>query len=432
MYSSFSLMPDAQTLFDLSRECLDVVSWNVIVNGYVKAGATEVARKMFDEMPVRDEVSWSAMINGYAGNGELDVAKSLFERMPAGRNVVTWNSMVAGFARSGMVGLARKYFDEMPERNLVSWNSMVSGYAVNGEMDSARELFELMLEKDVVSWSCMISGYAQSGRHLEALQLFKLMMKEDRVKPNEVTMVSVLSACAHLSALEQGKWIHAYIDKNKMALDDDYNLGAALIDMYFKCSDMESALDIFHSLKRKNVSSWNAFITGLAINGFARDALLAFEEMQRSGRKPNDITFVGVLTACTHGGLVEEGRRYFQSMSEVYGVRTEMKHYGCMVDLLGRAGLLEEAERMVKRMPMKPDIMVLGSLLGACRIHNNVEAAGRVQNDFLELNSQQAGCHVLLSNIYAAADRWADVSKMREILKQKGIKKQAGSSFVEI
>lgn len=309
---------------------------------------------------------------------------------------------------------------------------MVSGYALNGEMDAASELFEAMMERDVVSWSCMIKGYAGCGRYLEALQLFKAMLKEGRVKPNEVTMVSVLSACAHLSAWDHGEWIRCYIEKNEMALDDDYNLGAALIDMYFKCADVESALGIFRSLNRKNVSSWNSLITGLGINGLACDALQAFEEMKRSGTSPNDITFVALLTACTHGGLVEEGHRYFKSMVEVYGVRPQMKHYGCMIDLLGRAGQLEEAQGIVKGMPMKPDVMVLGALLGACQIHGNVEVAERVKNDFLELNSQQAGCHVLLSNIYATADRWADACNMRENLKKKGFQKKAGSSSVEL
>lgn len=418
-------------LFNSSTYSIDVVSYNIMINGYVKIGDIEDARKVFDEMPTRDEVSWSSMIGGYATSGQLDIARYLFERMPEGKNVVTWNSMVGGFARNGMVGLARRYFDEMPERNLVSWNAMVTGYAMNGEMGLARELFEVMEERDVVSWSCMIKGYAMCGKHLDALKLFKEMMKEGKVRPNEITMVSVLSACANLSALDHGEWIHDYIDRNGMALDDDYNLGAALIDMYFKCAAMESALDVFHSLNRKNVSSWNSLITGLGINGLASDALCAFEKMQRSGIKPNDITFLAVLNACTHGGLVEEGRRYLKKMYEVYGVQPEIKHYGCMIDLLGRAGLLEEAEEMVKRMPMKPDVMVLGALLGACQIHGNVEVAERVKNEFLELNSQQAGCHVLLCNIYATADRWADASRMRENLKEMGIKKKAGSSSVE-
>ncbi|THU67539.1 hypothetical protein C4D60_Mb05t25720 [Musa balbisiana] len=251
MYSAFGDMVSAQKLFDWSSELLDVVSWNTVVDGYVKVGALEVARRLFEEMPVRNEVSWSAIINGYAGKGELDIARSLFDRMPVQRNAVTWNSMVSGFARHGLLPVARKFFDEMPMRNVVSWNSMVSGYALNGEMDAARKLFDQMPERDVVSWSCMISGYAQSNQFLAALQLFKEMQKVRMIKPNEVTMVSVLSACAHLAALEQGKWVHAYIDKNHMTLDDDQNLGAALVDMYAKCGSIDIALKLFQSLGRR-------------------------------------------------------------------------------------------------------------------------------------------------------------------------------------
>ncbi|XP_073014273.1 pentatricopeptide repeat-containing protein At5g66520-like [Typha latifolia] len=432
LYSAFGEMSSAQKLFDSSSEVLDVVSWNTIIDGYVKSAALDVARKVFDEMPVRNEVSWSAIISGYAGKGELDVAQALFDRMPVGRNVVTWNSMVSGFARHGLLPLARKLFDEMPVRNVVSWNSMVSGYAINGDMNAARELFDVMPKKDVVSWSCMISGYAQTNRYVEALELFKEMQKDNSVRPNEVTMVSVLSACAHLAALDQGKWVHAYIDKNRMVLDNEYNLGAALIDMYAKCGSTEVAVNIFHSLDWKNVSSWNALITGLAINGASHESLNAFKQMQRSRTRPNDITFLGVLTACTHGGLVSEGRQYFESMSKIYGVQLQMKHYGCMVDLLGRAGLLEEAEGIVRGMPMKPDVMVLGALLGACRIHKDVDTADRIKSKILEMKPQQSGCHVLLSNIYAASGRWSDALEMRNLLKQNSIWKEPGSSSVEL
>ncbi|KAJ0986983.1 hypothetical protein J5N97_005339 [Dioscorea zingiberensis] len=432
MYSAFRDMKSTRKVFDLGFQMVDVVSWNTIIYGYVRCGALDDARKLFDKMPVRNEVSWSAIISGYVGKGELDVARFLFDRMPLVGNVVTWNSMVTGFARNGLLSLAREFFDEMPMKNVVSWNSMVSGYAMNGEMGAARELFDVMPEKDVVSWSCMISGYVHINHHAQALGLFKRMQMESEARPNEVTMVSVLSACAHLAALEQGKWIHAYIDKNHMILDDDNNLGAALIDMYAKCGSLETAIKLFQTLGWKNVSSWNALITGMAINGAALECLDVFENMQGSGVRPNDITFLGVLAACTHGGLVVEGRRYFESMSKDYAIEPEMKHYGCMVDLLGRSGLLEEAEGIIRSMPMQPDVMIIGALLGACRIHKNVEVADRVRDDFLQLKSQQAGCHVLLSNIYAAAGRWTDALHMRSLLKEKGIKKEPGSSSVEM
>ncbi|KAF9604468.1 hypothetical protein IFM89_006750 [Coptis chinensis] len=414
-----------QKVFD---ECgtLDIVSWNSLIDGYVKLGVLDMARRLFDKMPERNEVSWTVIISGYAKKGDLDVAKSLFERMPVCRNTVTWNSMISGFAKGGFVSLARKMFDEMPERNIVSWNSMVSAYAQSGEVEEARKLFEEMPEKDVFSWSCMISGYARRNRSEDAMKLFQNMVDESRVRPNEVTLVSVLSVCGHFTALDQGKWVHTYIERNGMRLSD--NLGAALVDMYAKCGCVETAYEVFSKLDHRNVSTWNALITGLAVNGIAHAALEVFTEMLRLETKPDRITFLGVLMACCHGGLVEEGRYHFKSMLKDYGIQPELKHYGCMVDLLGRASLLEEAEEFVKSMPMKPDVTVMGALLGACRIHGNVEMADRLRKDILELESIEAGRHVLYSNIYAAAGRWVDASDVRGILETNQIKKQAGLS----
>ncbi|KAL5219725.1 hypothetical protein ABZP36_024438 [Zizania latifolia] len=429
MYAALRDTVSMWEVFDSCAGVADVVSWNTVIGGYVKRGEIENAKRVFDEMPERDGVSWSTMVGGYAGAGELDVAREMFDRMPAtGRNVVTWNSMVTGFARHGLLPLARKMFDEMPVRNLVSWNAMIRGYTANGEMDGARELFNVMTEKDVVSWTCMISGYAQAGRYEETLELFRAMQSESNVQPNEVTMVSVLSACAHLTALEEGRWVHAFIDKHKMVLNNEYNLGAAVIDMYAKCGRTDVAVKIFHSLDQKNVSAWNALITGLAVNGDAQDSIDTFEQMKRSGQKPNAITFVGVLTACAHGGLVDEGRRCFQSMASTCGVQPEVKHYGCMVDMLGRAGLLEEAEELIRSMPMVPDVMVLGALLGACRMHTRFDVAERVQSEILRLNAKQSGCHVLISDIYAAAGKWVDALEARHVLQKCGIKKLPGSS----
>ncbi|KAL5725275.1 hypothetical protein ACHQM5_008435 [Ranunculus cassubicifolius] len=428
MYSVFRQMENAQKVFDQSTE-LDTVSWNSLIEGYVKLGGLEKARELFDEMPERSEVSWTAIISGYAKNGDLDVAQSLFDKMPSTRNVVTWNSMISGFAKCGFVTLARKMFDEMPERNVVSWNSMISAYCQSGEIEMARCLFDKMPHRDVFTWSCMISGYAHSRRGEHALNLFKDMIDENVTRPNEVTLVSVLSVCGQLTKLEQGKWVHGYINSNGMRLGN--NLGAALVDMYAKCGCVETAYDVFSELDHINVSSWNALITGLAVNGGAHEALEAFSEMQKFDTKPNSITFAGVLMACCHGGLVDEGRKYFNSMLKDYGIQPEMKHYGCMIDMLGRAGLLSEAEEIVVSMPMKPDVMVLGALLGACKIHGNVEIAARLRKDFLELQSNEAGCHVLYSNIYAGAGRWSDASDMRGVLTTKQIIKGSGLSSVE-
>ncbi|CAO2202401.1 unnamed protein product [Urochloa humidicola] len=429
MYAAFRDTASMWGVFDSCAEVADVVSWNTVIAGYAKCGEIGNARRVFDEMPHKNGASWSAMLGAYAGAGKLDVAREMFDRMPAiGRNVVTWNSMVTGFARHGLLLLARKMFDEMPFRNLVSWNAMIRGYMVNGEMDGARELFDVMPEKDVVSWTCMISGYAQAGRYAETLELFRSMQSTSSIPPNEVTMVSVLSACAHLAALEEGRWAHTFIDKHKMILDNEFNLGAALIDMYAKCGRTDMAVKIFHSLDQKNVSAWNTLITGLAVNGDALQCIDVFEQMKRSGENPNGITFVSVLTACAHAGLVDEGRQCFQSMASAFGVQPELKHYGCMVDLLGRAGLLDEAEELIRNMLMAPDVKVLGALLGASRMHKRFDVAERVQRGILNLNTQQPGCHVLMSDIYAAAGKWADALEARGFLQRHNIRKLPASS----
>ncbi|KAI3905674.1 hypothetical protein MKW92_021942 [Papaver armeniacum] len=431
MYTVFGDLKSAQRLFQISPN-LDIVSWNTLIDGYVKSGAVELARRLFDKMTERNEISWTAMISGYAKSGNMDIAQSLFDRMPSRRSPVAWNSMISGFAKCGFLPLARKMFDEMPLRNVASWNAMISSYAQSGEVELARSLFDKMPEKDVISWSCMISGYAQNGRGRDALGLFKEMVESKNcIRPNEVTLVSVLSVCGNLAALDQGKWVHVYIERNGMRLSD--NLGAALVDMYAKCGCLGAAVEIFWKLVQKNVSTWNALITGFAVNGAAQEALKLFEEMLRLKAKPDSITFLGVLMACCHGGLVEEGLRHFISMSKDYGFQPEIKHYGCVVDLLGRAGLLDEAQQMVRSMPMKPDVMVLGSLLGACRIHGNAAIADALRKEFLlDRNPEEAGCHVLLSNIYATAGRWGDASDMRSEINSSQIKKNTGFSEITI
>ncbi|KAI3880398.1 hypothetical protein MKX03_020879 [Papaver bracteatum] len=430
MYTVFGDLKSAQRLFEMSPN-LDIVSWNTLIDGYVKSGAIELARSLFDKMTEPNEISWTAMISGYAKSGNMDIAQSLFDRMPSCRSPVAWNSMISGFAKCGLLPLARKMFDEMPLKNVASWNAMISSYAQSGEVELARSLFDKMPEKDVISWSCMISGYAQNGHGRDALGLFKEMVESKNcIRPNEVTLVSVLSVCGNLAALDQGKWVHVYIERNGMRLSD--NLGASLVDMYAKCGCVGTAVEIFWKLVQKNVSTWNALITGFAVNGAAQHALKLFEEMLRLKAKPDSITFLGVLMACCHGGLVEEGLRHFRSMSKDYGIQPEIKHYGCVVDLLGRAGLLDEAQQMVRSMPMKPDVMVLGALLGACRIHGNAAIADALRKEFLlERTPEEAGCHVLLSNIYATAGRWGDASNVRSEFNSSQTKKNTGFSAIE-
>lgn len=266
---------------------------------------------------------------------------------------------------------------------------------------------------------------------MEALDLFHTMLQAGP-KPNEFTLVSALVACANLAALDQGRWIHVYIDKGEIKMNE--KLLASLIDMYAKCGQIESASKVFfneHGLRRK-VWPWNAIIGGFAMHGKSKEAIDIFEQMKIEKVSPNKVTFVALLNACSHGNMIDQGRGYFKSMATSYGIEPEIEHYGCMVDLLGRAGFLKEAEEIISSMPMAPDAAIWGALLGACRIHKDMKRAERVGKIVKELDPNHIGCHVLLANIYSASRRWNEAKMVREKIKLNGRKKIPGCSSIEL
>eukprot|EP01018_Ginkgo_biloba_P036696 Gb_40437 [translate_table: standard] len=418
----------------------DVYVGNSLVTMYARWGDTEIARQLFDKMPVRDVVSWNAMIVGYAQNGHSNEALALFNQM----------QLTAMYSKCGSVEIARQLFDKMDNRNVVSWNTMITGYIQNGHANEAltlfcqmqlsdlkpdlvtmiaRRLFDKMSRRNVVSWSAMIAGYALNGRADETLELFNQMQLAD-VKADSVTMVSVLPACAQLSALQQGKGIHAYIIK--CGFESDVFVANALIDMYAKCGNIESARHLFEKMSKRDLVSWNSLIAGYGMHGQGEDALAVFSKMQQTSIKPNHITFVCVLSACSHAGMVDEGWQYFDHMIQEYGISPRVEHYACMVDLLGRAGHLDDAQNFIANMPIEPGASVWGALLGACRIHCNIELGERVAERLFDLEPENAGCYVLLSNIYAAAGRWDNVAKVRVMMKDRRLKKAPGCSLIEV
>ncbi|CAI0446566.1 unnamed protein product [Linum tenue] len=265
----------------------------------------------------------------------------------------------------------------------------------------------------------------------EALEVFNTMQSE-RIRPGKFVLTSVLAACAHLGALDHGRWVHAYVRRKKKSIVMDAVLGTALLDMYAKCGRLDMAWEVFESMKEKEVFSWNAMIKGLAMHGRADDAVELFFEMQRRKFRPNGITFIGVLNACAHSGAVEQALKLFDSMENVYNIEPEVEHYGCLVDCLGRSGRLEEAEELVNSMPIEPNPAVYGSLLGACRIHGNAELGERIGRLLLELEPNNSGRYALLSNIYAKAERWDDVAEVRKLMKERGVKTNPGSSMIEL
>ncbi|XP_020182622.1 pentatricopeptide repeat-containing protein At4g21065-like [Aegilops tauschii subsp. strangulata] len=368
---------------------------NGFIQGYCATRRVTDARRVFDEMPRQDTVSFNSMIHGYAVSGDVASACRLFEQVPA-PTPVTWTSMVAGLCRAGDVGSARRVFEKMPERDLVSWNAMISGHVGNRQP-------------------------------VEALCLFGRMMEEG-FTPNRGTVVSALSACASAGALETGKWVHVFVEKNRLRWDEF--LGTALVDMYAKCGAVELALEVFTGLRARNTCTWNAMINGLAMNGYSAMALDMFRQMELDGRVvPDEVTFVGVLLACSHGGSVDAGREHFNMISNKYGIGLILEHYACMVDLLARSGHLQEAHKLITEMPMKPDVVIWRALLGGCRLHKNVKMAEIV---ITEMEATCSGDHVLLSNLYAAVGRWNGVEDVRRTMRSKGIEKIPGCSSVEM
>eukprot|EP01018_Ginkgo_biloba_P019473 Gb_00852 [translate_table: standard] len=370
----------------------------------------------------------SALVDMYIKCRVIDDALKVFDKMPE-RNVVSWTAMIAGYAQSGHVDEALRLFEEMPERNVFSWTAMVAGYAQNGHVEEALELFQKMPERPVVSWNAMIAGYAQNGYFNETLNLFRKMQLAT-VKPDSVTFASILPACANSAALEHGKEVHEEIIRS--GFHSVIFVGNALIDMYAKCGSVEDARKVFDKSPTRDTVSWSSMIVGYAMHGCGKEALQLFEQMQRYGTKPDHVTLVGVLSACCHAGLVNVGWQYFDSMSRDYDIKPAVEHYCCMVDLLGRAGHLSEAYDFINRMPIKPDAAVWVSLLGACRIHTNLELGERVAERLFELNPNNAAHYVLLSNLYAVAGRWDGVEKVRKMMKDRKVQKMPACSWIEV
>ncbi|KAH0926661.1 hypothetical protein HID58_018917 [Brassica napus] len=444
----------------------DLFVQNSLVHFYAECGDLVCARKVFDGMPQRNVVSWTSMICGYARRGFAEEA--LFEQYGA-RNLDLCNAMASNYVRQGLTKEALDVLSLMmdsgvrPDRismlsaisscsqlknvlrgkschgyvlrnGFESWdnvsNALIDMYMKCRKQDTAVKIVDRMMNKTVVTWNSIIAGYIENGMFEEAIEVFRSMQSEEGVDADGVTMMSIASACGHLGALDLAKWIYYYVEKNKIQLD--VKLGTTLVDMFSRCGDPETALSIFDGLANRDVSAWTAAIRAMAMSGNAERAIGLFDEMIEQGLKPDGVVFVGALTACSHGGLVQQGKEIFESMEKVHGVSPEEVHYGCMVDLLGRAGLLEEALQLIKSMPLEPNDVIWNSLLAACRVQGNVEMAAYAAGKIRVLAPKRTGSYVLLSNVYASAGRWNDVAKVRLSMKEKGLRKPPGTSLIEI
>ncbi|XP_031261083.1 pentatricopeptide repeat-containing protein At2g20540 [Pistacia vera] len=342
---------------------------------------------------------------------------------------ITENALIDMYTKCDDLIEAQKVFEQMTERDVISWNTLISGHVRLGQMKKARSLFDKMPYRTIVSWTAMISGYSHMGCHADALDVFQEMQTAG-IEPDDISIVSVLPACAQLGALEFGKWIHMYCDRNGLLRKTC--ICNALIEMYAKCGCISQARQLFELMLEKDVISWSTMIGGLANHGKAREAIQLFQEMLRANVEPNGVTFLGILSACSHAGFWNEGLSYFDSMRKDYQIEPKIEHYGCLVDLLGRAGRLRQALDIIEEMPMKPDSKTWGSLLSSCRTHSNLEIAVIAMEHLLELEPEDTGNYVLLSNIYADLGKWEAVSKMRKLIRSQSIKKTPGCSLIEV
>ncbi|XP_022974531.1 pentatricopeptide repeat-containing protein At4g02750-like [Cucurbita maxima] len=440
----------------------DLVSWTIMISGLARAGRVDKARKLFESMPMKDDRAWNAMMAGYIENGQIEMAEELFEKMPE-RNFDSWNGLVNGLVGSQRVDDARRLFMEMPEKcqktwnnivlayirnglvkdthgvlektpygNIVSWTNLIVGYFGIGEVGIAVKIFESIQDKDATIWNATIFGLGENDRGEEGLKLFTRMI---RLGPrlDKATFTSVLTICSNLEALQLGRQAHGLVIK--AGFSDIVSVSNAMVTMYARCGNMDCALMEFRSMSSRDVISWNSIICGFAHHGNGKEALEMIEKMRLANIEPNHITFIGVLSACSHKGLVEQGRYYFNLMKNECSIQPLSEHYTCLVDLFGRFGLIDEALSFLVEMKMEEIEVppsVWGALLGACRIHKNYDVGVIAGEKVLEKEPHNSGVYLILAEMYLGSGKREDAERILARMKNNGVKKQPGCSWVEI
>ncbi|CAN4126073.1 unnamed protein product [Withania somnifera] len=422
-YAEMGLTEDSYKLF-MRMDMRDVASWTSMISCLLRAREVEKARSLFEDMPDKDVVAWTAMIKGYCENNNLEEAQKLFAAMPQ-KDPIAWNSMLSGYMQNGRLQDALDLFHMMPWRNTVSWNLMLRGFIQQDDITSARELFEQMPRKDETSWNTIISGYQNE----EALVLF-VQMLQNSYKPDQITFSNVVSLCGILALYGWGRALHASVTKS--GLENDTMIMSAFISMYSRCGFIHEASSLFRKMKRPDTIAWNAMIVAQACHGLAKEALDLFPCMIQAGYEPDHVTFLGVLTACAHSGLADEGWSYFISMEKRWSIIPKAEHYNCMVDLLGRSGMLSQAFELVKQIPLDLPAHAWETLLSCCRVHENFDLRDLIEQKLVSLQHSSIGMCVLLSNMYSARGMWKDAARVRELLKNYDLKKELACSWIEI
>lgn len=473
-YSKVGLLEDAEVVFSRMVE-RDIVTWNLLIASYVQSGQVEKAlntcRLMrseylrFDCVTLAsilaaaadtrtiklgkeghcycirnnfqsDVVVASSIVDMYAKCERIDNAKQVFNSIIL-RDVVLWNTLLAAYADLGRSGEASRLFYQMQlegiSPNIISWNSVILGFLRNGQMNEAKDMFlqmqSLGVQPNLITWTTLISGLAQNSCGNEAILFFQEML-ETGIKPSTTTITCALSACTDVASLRNGRAIHGYLIRHDLCLPTP--IVTSLVDMYAKCGNIHQAKRVFDISPSKELPVYNAMISGYAMHGLAVEALALFKNLQQKGIDPDSITFTNILNACSHAGLVNEGLELFVGMVSDHQVKPSMEHFGCVVNLLSRCGNLDEALRVILTMPCDPDAHIIGSLLSICVKNNETELAECLSEHLLQLEPDNPGNYVALSNAYAASGRWNEASKVRDIMKEKGLRKNPGCSWIQI
>ncbi|MBA0619915.1 hypothetical protein Godav_005703 [Gossypium davidsonii] len=417
-----------------------IPSCNTLIAGYGQKGRVDDARRLFNQIPFnsvqadgrngvfeRNVVTWNSMIMCHVKAGDIFSARELFDQM-VDKDTISWNTMINGYVQILDMEEALNLFNMMPKPDNMSWNSMISGYAQMGKLELACDYFEMMPQKHLVSWNTLIAGYEKNEDYKGAIKFFIRMLGEGE-KPDRHTLSSVLSVCTGLVDMQLGMQIHQLVSKTVIP---DVPIQNSLITMYSRCGALVESRTIFDELKSpKDVISWNAMIGGYASHGFSLEALGFFELMKKNKVQPTYITFISVLSACRHAGLVDEGWAYFKSMVSEYGIEPGIEHYASLIDNVARHGQFEEAMDLIKSMPFEADKEVWGALLGACRLHNNVELARVAAEALMRLEPESSAPYILLYNMYAEAEQWDAAAEVREMMEKNNIRKQTAYSSID-
>ncbi|KAF3431540.1 hypothetical protein FNV43_RR26271 [Rhamnella rubrinervis] len=416
---------------------LNLFLGTALLDMYVKCGDIRDAHSMFIELSIVDVVSWTAMIVGYSQTGYPDKALQLFtDRKWVGflPNSITLSSVLSSCAQLGRLNLGSSIHGlgiKLGLEESVVRNALMDMYAKCCMIGDVRYIFETISDKDVVAWNSIISGYMQNGYAYQALKLFHQMRTSESSSPDSITLVSVLSACASVGALQLGLALHAFFIKDGL-LKSNLFVGTALLNLYAKCGAAESARIIFDEMEEKNTITWSAMIGGYGMQGDVIGSLKLFSEMLEEDLKPTEVIFTNILSACSHAGMIGEGWRHFNSICQQYKFMPSLEHYVCMVDLLARAGSLEEALDFIEKIPVKPDVSLFRAFLHGCEIHSRFDLGEVAIKKLLELDHDKACFFVLISNLYASNGRWNQVNQVRELMRQRGFNKSPGCSMVEM